>query len=100
MTVTPTKGTVVATWMHNGDPAVRAYWLGRHLDMGTLAQRNAPIEWMKVAVPTGCTLVTAPLPKLASGHYRLWMEMDVFTPELAGTSVSRVGLSETTFDIA
>jgi hypothetical protein len=94
-----TKTTVTATWMHNGDTSVQAYWLGWHADAGTPEQRRTPIQWQKVTPPTGCTSVTSTLPKLTSGYYRLWMEMDVSTPELADTPVSRVGLSETSFEI-
>jgi hypothetical protein len=99
MTLTTTTSSAVASWTHNGDAAVVAYWLGWHMDAGTLAQRKAPIAWLKVTPPTGCALVTATLPSLTSGHYRLWMEMDISTPELAGTTASRVGLSSTSFDI-
>jgi hypothetical protein len=99
MTVTTKGSTVVVTWMHNGDPAVLTYWLGWHIDPGTRVQQTKPIQWQKVTPPTACTGVTTTLPTLTSGHYRLWMEMDAATPQLPGTQSSRVGLSETTFDI-
>ena len=99
-TLTTTNNTPVATWTHNGDPAVQTYWFGWHDDGGDKTQREAPIRWLKVTPPTGCTKVTATFPTLTSGHYHLWMEMDVSTPELPGTKVTRVGLSQTNVDIA
>jgi hypothetical protein len=100
LTLRTTNNTAVATWTHNGDATVVAYYLAWHADGGNRAQREAPIQWLKVTPPAGCTGVTAPLPSLPKGHYHLWMEMDVSTPELPGTKVSRVGLSQANFDIA